>query len=1127
MTLTLLQRILSRYSRNPDDVMLLSIGEDVTNGQFNTLIDNIERELEKVVLRGVGRIAIALPHSPELLGAIAAIWKMGVSYVPLDPNWPLPKIENILSAAQCSALIHNNEDINKFKNLDIHRLALEGESYVHYSAMQNSKSNYSNPENEAYVLFTSGSTGKPKGVSVSQEALSFYFDSFMKTYSVPDEGLLVPFSLPPVFDAILTSIILVLGTKNIGVIFGKNELASLSTCLLLSRSASPVFLKTTPSQLRLINDFSKPEKIFNCGGIIVIGGEQLYFSDLLFLRNRGQFKFINEYGPTEATVGCITYEIKTDDPHEGVVPIGKPFPNVDVRFEEQEKSMPDKELVLGGPGIANGYVNDPNNDRFFNCNNVRYYKTGDYVSINKNGDFVFGGRVDDIVKHRGHRISLIEIENAVKEVYPQLHPVVLIHQDLLYVVIDKSVATISLSSLVKALSKTLPEHMLPDELLNLGSLPLTKNGKIDRTAIFDLINEGVIKQKYCSLELRALVSRLWADTLAIDTKQHQPTAAKANFFRSGGSSIDALKLSGRIGAEIGKKIPISLLFDFPEFEKFLEQVNLVITDKTLEQSKGTEKNDIEHFFTVADCQKAILAAEATSRLSGLYTVISATEITGTICAEKLADAIGETIRNNKIFNWVFSFDNNYNLIAEPSNIERKIDVPVQSISSYSTGKQTRYIQEQLKRLRYQNVDVYSPIISPITAGIYQLKDNKFVTFIHTHHVLVDEYSTELFWKEVVLRATNQVDEKFQRPSYRAFHSQDPKQINTTPLIVKRIIEATTSGEAINPIRSQGTPASHLAYDFQIESKLSEKLFDNNSTAIRTLNTILSIAAKFAIAKLLNRSKFLVNIPVTLRDTTSDFDTIGCYVINCPEILEVSSADRPVNDELDEWESIVTNLMTTGSDNHEEIHNGLRENLTHWDDMISVSMMIETLESKKTKGVKWRHLNTPVGPPKHDLMFSMNIDKANKKLSGVIRAKELFSDAALEASVDVFKIKLSEILNNTLLSKLELDDSVIAPSINVDQAQTEFLESSNSKVSKLAADICHISNEVLSVPLAPQSNFIKSGVRSLGLLRLSSAIERKMDFKVKVVDFYDFPSPQELAELIYSNSLDLLETEYGK
>ncbi|HLP62188.1 MAG TPA: amino acid adenylation domain-containing protein, partial [Candidatus Deferrimicrobium sp.] len=381
-------------------------------------------------------VAIMMERSIELIIGILGILKAGGAYLPIDPEYPQERIDYMLKDSAARILINKSEiRISKFETnpndqiindqnknfgipfvLNLDYLNFEFVSNFVLRASDLNPSNL-NPSNLAYLIYTSGSTGKPKGVMIDQRSLVNYISWAAKTY-VRNEEVNFPLYTSIAFDLTVTSIFTPLITGRAITIYNNNNKNNDVRLLIeevLEDKRNGV-IKLTPAHLKIIIDSS-----FSVRGIkrFIVGGEALdmQLAGEIYERFNGAVEIYNEYGPTEATVGCMIYKFNPADKRK-TVPIGLPADNVQVYIlDRYYRPLPvgvPGELYISGDGITRGYLNNPEltaekiNKSFagvqgglFQKPPLVFYKTGDLAVWLPGGNIEFCGRNDQQVKIRG------------------------------------------------------------------------------------------------------------------------------------------------------------------------------------------------------------------------------------------------------------------------------------------------------------------------------------------------------------------------------------------------------------------------------------------------------------------------------------------------------------------------------------------------------------------------------------------------------------------------------------------------------------------------------------------------------------------------------------------------------
>ncbi|RYD87057.1 MAG: type I polyketide synthase, partial [Sphingobacteriales bacterium] len=314
----------------------------------------------------------------------------------------------------------------------------------------------------------------------------------------------------------------------------------------------------------------------------------------------------NKYGPTEATISSIQYRYPADAELE-VVPIGKPIANTQVYIVGADGNRVPAgipgEIYIGGAGVARGYLNNLTlTAEKFSANpfstkpGERIYKTGDTGRFRADGTIEFVGRIDDQVKIRGHRIELSEIE-TVLGAHEAIDQCVVIAQEdqtaerrlLAYVVVNKAIAN---GAIRQYLASKLPEYMLPSLFVQMASLPLTANGKVDKKALVTLrLERASLPDVYAApvSPMERQIETIWAELLQLDK-----VGRDDNFFELGGNSLLAISAVAGLKRKFGYTVPITKLYQQPTIKAlaaFLGTGN-VSQSMTLKRKEKAATQDI-------------------------------------------------------------------------------------------------------------------------------------------------------------------------------------------------------------------------------------------------------------------------------------------------------------------------------------------------------------------------------------------------------------------------------------------------------------------------------------------------------------------------------------------------------
>lgn len=562
-------------SRYPDRIAVYDKDKLYSYQEINRSANRMGAYLKRKGVQAGSIVCLLLERSADFIIGILGILKAGGAYLPLDDSYPIGRIETIIEDARVQFVITNPARAALLSNrIDVEYIDAQAEDIV--------QENHVNldckvkPSDAAYVLYTSGSTGKPKGVVVEHIGVVNYISWAIESYIGQRRGNF-PLFTSISFDLTITSIFTPLLTgDSIKVINGSNIYAMLSE--ILSDKEIDI-IKLTPSHLKIIlqlyvediNLFKGSEERQT---VFIIGGENLRADDALLLRNIfPKSDIFNEYGPTEAVVGCMIY--KVGDTLNGLsVPIGMPASNTTIYILNNElKPVPDGnvgEIYISRTGLAQGYLFQPEltEQRFIHNPSepgVRFYKTGDFARVLPDGNIEYCGRMEDQIKLMGYRVEIGEIERALESHQAIRHAVVLQDNqapDMLHAFLVTQSSSVP-TDLSDFLLKKLPEYMIPSKYWEVKHIPLTSNGKVDKQNLIQLMTRSLRDQKLIQTAVSdagftQILLKVWKSVLGIEHIQQSD-----NFFDAGGTSIKAVQIIDQLKRNYGIDLPVVRIFMHP------------------------------------------------------------------------------------------------------------------------------------------------------------------------------------------------------------------------------------------------------------------------------------------------------------------------------------------------------------------------------------------------------------------------------------------------------------------------------------------------------------------------------------------------------------------------------------
>jgi amino acid adenylation domain-containing protein len=460
-----------------------------------------ETLLNSGVRRG-DRIAFCLPKSIESIASIFGILKASAAYVPLDPLSPAKRLSVILQDCQIQHLI-SSEGLQKKLSSATAELGLHHIVVSEKAGFQNLSTSKLRPQNGhsddlAYILYTSGSTGAPKGVMISHRASLAFVTWAGEQFGIGEADRLsshAPFhfdlSIFDIFSAVQAAATLVLIPEELSVF--PAELADF-----LEEQKISVWYSVPSALIRLLTYGRLDQRPLGRLRTILFAGEVFPVKHLRKLTSSlPEVECFNLYGPTETNV-CTFHPVRSLPKGSGQLPIGKPCSFAET-WALTASGQPIRkgqvgELYVAGDSLMDGYWGRPRATEEVLVTQLpsdgsekrKTYRTGDLVTLNASGDYVFRGRMDDMVKSRGYRIELGEIEatlhrhEKIREAAVIAVPDVQLGSILHAVVVMLPETSLTESRLRRHCSEFLPSYMIPATVHFAADLPRTPNGKVDK-----------------------------------------------------------------------------------------------------------------------------------------------------------------------------------------------------------------------------------------------------------------------------------------------------------------------------------------------------------------------------------------------------------------------------------------------------------------------------------------------------------------------------------------------------------------------------------------------------------------------------------------------------------------------
>ncbi|MEN2401845.1 non-ribosomal peptide synthetase [Flavobacterium sp. MC2016-06] len=886
---TVLDLFAKQVKENPDAVAVVFEEKQLTYKELDEKSNQLAHSLLENGLEREELVPICVNRSLEMLVGIIGIIKSGGAYVPIDPGNPKDRIDFILEDTKARFIVTDSSLIDL--------LAIKKEINSLYLDQTNSLSSTTSAISErvaindlAYSIYTSGTTGNPKGVLVEHIGLSNYIQHQIAYFSIADKERILLFS-NYVFDASAEQIFISISTGATLFIPSYDTIRDIEKIGEYIQENKITHLHATPSFLEII-----PKREYPDLKRVVSGGENCSVS----LANKwgDSINFINKYGPTEVSITSLIHTIDAKDKSGITIPIGKPVSNTKCYIvSESNKIVPIGvigELYLSGIQVARGYLNRPDltNEKFIEnpfVKGERAYKTGDLARWLPDGTIEYIGRKDDQVKIRGHRIELGEIEVQLQNINTVDQVVVLAKETsntkrlVAYIV----GANFDKDETIKVLSQKLPEYMIPQIYVKLDSLPLTRNGKIDKKALpnpdFSDITSGKYVAPRTSEEIE--LALIWQEVLKV-----KQVGVQDNFFSLGGDSIMAIQLVSR-----AKKKGIVL------------KVRDVFTHQTIQEIAKNLKNDIS---TISE--QGILEGD-----SGLlpinhyfferkfnnhnhYNQSVLFSVSKDIDAALVDKALGYLVKQHDVLRLRFEQkEGAYQGIFTSDFPGLSLEVVTENNEPIST-QITNICNSYQKNLSIENGEIAKFVLIETPSS-----DQFNRLFIVVHHLAIDGVSWRIMVEDLSsyitsLLANNEVSVEEKTTSYRQWQQRLTEYANTDELLSD--FSYWKSIVAKNSILPQDTNydgittyAETKSSSISLTKQQTKSLVQNCHHAFGTeINDLLLAALSVSLSKWSGKSEIIIGLEGHGReDLFDDIDlsrTVGWFTSLYPVLLQTNEKD---------------------------------------------------------------------------------------------------------------------------------------------------------------------------------------------------------------------------------------------
>lgn len=998
------QFIEEQVERTPDAAALVFQSVTLSYREINNRANRLANRLRSM---GVGPdmlVGICVERSVEMVIGLLGILKAGGAYVPLDPEYPAERLQLMLADSEASVLLTMEHLIGVLPEHGITTICLDrdwpllaDESTANPAVINTGKS-------LAYVIYTSGSTGKPKGVPNVHEGIVNRLLWMQDTYDLGSADRILQ-KTPYSFDVSVWEFFWPLMTGACLVMAQPGGHKDPQYLVEVIRSQRITTLHFVPSMLGIFLDSDDVERCTSLQRVICSGEALPFELQQRFFVKLGS-ELHNLYGPTEASVD-VTYWRCSPDSGRTTVPIGSPIWNTQIRildpFLQPVPFGIPGELHIGGVGLARGYLKRPEltaekfiPDRFSQEPGARLYKSGDLARMLPDGTVEYLGRIDHQVKIRGFRIELGEIEAILDSIYGIRQSIVMAREDqtgnkrlVAYIVSEPTLQDSTKTNIAeelqwpeitaqfrRTLGDKLPEFMVPTAFVRMEAIPLSLNGKANRSALpqpeFAREDSTSYVAPRTSTEERLVT--IWSEVLRLPI-----IGANDNFFRLGGHSLLATQVISRIRQTTGVDLPLRILFEYPtvaELALKVEEIAVAATSMPATIQRVSRNAPLP----VSFAQQRIWFLDQLEPGQALFNIPCAFRVDSTLDLEVLQRAIDAVVERHEVLR-----SNFVSRGGEPvQTVVPSIQVPVQLFDVSEWPKE----ESELEGMRVIGMEAQRPFdlaCDPLLrVYVVRLSGDANILFLNIHHIISDRWSVTVLLSELSLlydtfskgRLSPLPELAVQYADFSAWQLLSAKSDDFERQLAYWMAELKGAPPLLElptdrprpPIASPRGDVARILLSPQLTQKLNELSQANEATLFMTLLAAFGVL----LWRHSGQDDLIVGMPIANRNHPEIEGLIGLFANTLPVRLRMTG-DPSFRDLLQRTKDTALSVYANQDVPFERLVEELQpERSLSYDALVQVSFILQNApnEGVTFHGLELKHIPTDSKTSKGDLYFSL-------------------------------------------------------------------------------------------------------------------------------------------------------------
>lgn len=749
----------NQAAERPDAIAVVCGDRCMTYAELNERANQIAHGLNRM---GVGRgalVGLCVERSLEMVAGLLGVLKAGAAYVPLDPENSAARLTFEISQAGIAVILTQEKWRQRLPaaGTPVHCLGFHDWTFSEEAVDNPARSVH--PMELAYVIYTSGSTGVPKGVAVTHLGVLNYTDFICRALEA-EAGL--HYATVSTLGADLGNTVIFASLASGGCLHViEYDTATDGRKFGGYCAKHPIdVLKIVPAHFQALLATSDGADVLP-RRLLVLGGDVLSHAladEVTTTSDR--CRVLNHYGPTETTIGCLTFPIDAHREDAGLsatVPIGRAIDNaeayvLDERLDPMPVGVPG-ELYLGGAGLARGYLGRPDLTAqrfvphpFTSEPGSRLYKTGDLARVLPNGTVEFLGRTDFQIKLRGYRIELGEIEARLTE-HPGIQQAVVAAranpagEKYLAAYIVSRDSDGEPPGWREFLKERLPDYMVPTALVCLPALPLNQNGKVDRALLPNPEAYLASSRRYVAPRNSAeeMLTGIWETILKRDG-----IGIHDDFFDLGGHSLLATQVMARVRSVFRAELPLRTIFEattVAELAEAIESARLQAGDMDVPPvSRVARDGPVPLSFA----QQRLWVLTQLEPDGASYNLPIALRLSGTLDVAALERSVNALVRRHEVLRTTVSLSDGQPVqVVAPASA---MSVPLVALDHLETSEREAAVLRLATAEAQRPFELaYGPMLR---VTLLKLGLEEHVLLLTMHHIVSDAWSSHILVREM-------------------------------------------------------------------------------------------------------------------------------------------------------------------------------------------------------------------------------------------------------------------------------------------------------------------------------------------------------------------------------------------